>query len=265
MTSFQGLLTLFFLVLVSGSIQAQQPFVTDDADVTPKRKFNLQIGNEYDILQRSDYPALRQNTTGFEINYGVLKNMEVGFSVPFLGILSSSLVTPKNVSGIGDSSLHVKYNFYQEHPKSRLPAMAISGVIQFHTGDPSKDLGSGLTDYYVNGILQKRVTEKTTFRLNGGILFSGSLQSGELGITVRGRIFTGGGSLVRQFSKRLDLGMELTGAVPGNFELTRGQLQALVGGNYALTNKMTFDFGVVGGHFDASPRVGVVLGLTVDF
>ncbi len=264
-TSLQGLLALFFLVLVCGSIQAQQPFVTDDADVPPKGKFNLQIGNEYDILPRADYPALRQNTIGFEINYGVLKDLEVGFTVPFLGILSSRVVTPKNVFGISDSSLHVKYNFYQERPKSRLPAMAISGVIQFHTGDPSKDLGSGLTDYYVNGILQKSVTEKTTFRLNGGILFSGSLRSGELGITVRGRVFTGGGSLVKQFTKKLDLGVELTGAVPGNFELTKGQLQALVGGNYALSNRMTFDFGVVGGHFNASPRVGVVLGVSIDF
>jgi hypothetical protein len=264
-TSYLRFLTLAFLFLVGGSIQAQQPFVTDDADVTPRRKFNLQIGNEYDILQRLEYPALRQNTLGFEINYGALKNVEVGFNVPLLGILSSRVVTPRNVFGMGDSTLHVKYNFYRERPKSRLPAMAITGVIQFHTGDPSRDLGSGLTDYYINGILQKTVTVNTTFRLNGGILFSGSNASGELGIRVRGRVFTAGGSLVKQFTKRLDLGVEMAGAVPGNFDLTKGQLQALVGGNYFVREKMTFDFGIVAGHFPASPRVGVVLGLTMEF
>ncbi|MDX6288697.1 MAG: hypothetical protein QOH42_496 [Blastocatellia bacterium] len=265
LTLFQRLLTLAFLVLVSGITQAQQPFVTDDADVTPRRKFTLQIGNEYDVLQRSAYPALRQNTTGFEIDYGPLKNLEVGFSLPLLGILSSRAATPKNVFGISDSTLHVKYNFYRERPKSRLPAMTIAGVIQFHTGDPSRDLGSGLTDYYINGILQKTVTVNTTLRLNGGILFSGNEQSGALGIKERGRIFTAGGSLVKQFTKKFDLGVEISGAVPGNFDLTRGQLQALVGGNYFVRKNMTFDLGIVGGHFPASPRVGLVLGLTMEF
>ncbi len=90
-------------------------------------------------------------------------------------------------------------------------------------------------------------------------------QSGELGIKVRGRVFTAGSSLVKQFTKKLDLGVEITGAVTGNFILSQGQLQGLFGGNYALTHKMTFDFGIVGGRFAASPRVGVLLGLSIDF
>lgn len=261
----QSFLILIFLVLVLGSTQAQQPFVTDNADTTSRRKFHLQIGNEYDILQRSAYPALRQNTSSFEIDYGLFKHVELGISIPVLAIFSSHVATPKNVLGISDTTLHLKYNFHEEHEKSRLPAMTISTVVQFHTGDASKGLGSGLTDYYINGILQKTVTSKTTFRLNGGILFSGNEQSGELGIKVRGRVFTAGGSLVKQFTKRLDLGMELTGAVTSNFNLSKGQLQALLGGNYALTDKMTFDFGVVAGRFPASPRAGLVLGLSVDF
>ena len=256
---------LCLLGFFAATVQAQQPFTTDDADVTSKRKFSLQIGNEFDILPRDDYPALRQNTSGFEITYGLVNNIEIGFSSPLLAILSSHVVTPKNVFGVGDSTLHVKYNFYKERKGSRLPAMAISGEIQFPTGDTNRDLGSGLTDYSVNGVLQKSLSSKTKFRLNGGILFAGSQQSGELGISVRGRVFTGGGSLVKQFTKRLDLGVELTGAVTGNFILSQGQLQGLFGGNYALTHKMTFDFGIVGGRFPASPRVGVRLGLTIDF
>ena len=262
---YRRLPALIFLFVFSGITQAQQPFVTDNADTTPKRKFHLQIGNEYDILQRSAYPALRQNTASFEIDYGLFKNVELGFSVPVLAISNSHVATPKSVFGISDTTIHLKYNFHQEREKSRLPAMTISAVVQFHTGDPSKGLGSGLTDYYINGILQKTVTSKTTFRVNGGILFSGNEQSGALGIRVRGRVFTGGGSLVRQFTKRLDLGMEITGALTSNFNLSKGQLQGLLGGNYALTDKMTFDFGLVAGHFPASPRAGLVLGLSADF
>jgi len=39
----------------------------------------------------------------------------------------------------------------------------------------------------------------------------------------------------------------------------------MIGGNYALSKKMTFDFGIVGGRYAASPRVGVQLGISVDF
>ena len=262
---FKLLPALWLLGLFAATAQAQQPFTTDDADVTSKRKFSIQIGNEFDILPRSDYPALRQNTSSFEITYGFLDNIEIGFSSPLLAISSSHVVTPKNVFGVGDSTLHVKYNFYKEKKGSRLPAMAISAEIQFPTGDTDRDLGSGLTDYFINGVLQKSFSSKTTFRLDGGILFAGSQQSGELGIRVRGRVFTGGGSLVKQFTKRLGLGVELTGAVTSNFVLSQGQLQGLFGGNYALTEKMTFDFGIVGGRFAASPRVGVRLGLSIDF
>ena len=256
---------LCMLVLFAATAQAQQPFTTDDSDVTPKRKFHFQIGNEYDILQRSAYPALRQNEASFEIDYGLLDNIEIGLTVPLLGISSSRIVTPRSALGIGDTTLNLKYNFYKEKKGSRLPSMAISAEIQFPTGDVDRDLGSGLTDYFVNGILQKSLSSKTTFRLNGGIFFSGNQQSGELGIKVRGRVFTAGGSLVKQFTKKLDLGVEITGAVTGNFILSEGQLQGMFGGNYALTDKITFDFGIVGGRFDASPRLGVLLGLSIDF
>lgn len=262
---FSLMLTLSLLALLAATAGAQQPFTTDNADVTEERKFHLQIGNEFDILQRSTYPALRQNTSNFEIDYGLVENVEIGFSTPLLLISSSRVVTPQTLFRVGDSTLHLKYNFYKEKEKSRLPAMAISAVIQFPTGDVRRQLGSGLHDYYINGILQKTVTSKTTFRLNGGILFSGNEQSGKLGIRMRGRVFTGSGSLVKQFTKKLDLGFEIAGAVTSNFNLTKGQLQGLIGGNYALTDKMTFDFAIVSGRFSASPLAGVLLGLSVDF
>ncbi|HKB89314.1 MAG TPA: transporter [Opitutaceae bacterium] len=262
---FKLLPALFLLGFFAATAQAQQPFTTDDANVTPKGKFHLQIGNEYDILQRSAFPALRQNTASLEINYGLLKNVEIGLTLPLLGISSSKIVTPRSALGIGDSTLNVKYNFYKEKKGTRPPSMAISAEIRFPTGNTEKDLGAGLTDYFINGVLQKSLSSKTTFRLNGGIFFAGNQQSGELGIKVRGRVFTAGSSLVKQFTKKLDLGAEITGAVTGNFILSEGQLQGLFGGNYALTNKMTFDFGIVGGRFAASPRVGLLLGLSIDF
>jgi hypothetical protein len=255
------------LLLISCSFvaRAQQPFNTDDADVTGKGKLHLQVGDEYDVLQRALYPAKTQNTTVVEIDYGLWKNVEIGFAPPLLVLHSSRVVAPQTVSGIGDATLHVKYNFLKEREGSRLPAMTISGIVQFPTGNASKQLGTGLYDYYINGILQKSATKKTKLRLNGGVLFAGNTINGLLGIRTRGRVFTGGASVVKQYTKRLDLGAELTGALTGNFQLSRGQLQTLVGGNYAVRKNLTLDFAVVAGRFNASPRAGLQLGFSLDF
>jgi hypothetical protein len=260
-----ALLCVLCLLLIVVAARAQQPFVTDNAEVTDRGKLHLQISDEYDLLQRTLYPAKTQNATNIELDYGLWPDVEIGFAPPLLALYSAHVVSPQTVFGLSDSTLHVKYNFYKEHEGSRLPAMTISGLIQFPTGSQAKQLGTGLSDYFVNGILQKSVTDKTKLRLNGGLLFAGNTVNGRLGIRTRGRVFTGGGSLVKQYTKKLDLGAELTGAVASNFQLSKGQLQILVGGNYALRKNLTLDFGLVGGRFSASPRAGGQLGCSLDF
>jgi len=59
--------------------------------------------------------------------------------------------------------------------------------------------------------------------------------------------------------------VEATGAVTRNFDLGKAQLQAQVGGNYALKQNITFDFGFVAGKHAASPRAGIQVGLSFDF
>jgi hypothetical protein len=258
-------LLLFLLCASPTPARAQQPFVTDDADVTDKGKLHLQVADEYDLLQRALYPGKTQNTLTTEVDYGLWKGVELGFAPPLLALHSSRVVGPQTVFGLGDSTLHLKYNFYKEREDSRLPAMAFSAIVQFPTGDAAVRLGTGLTDYYFNGILQKSLTGRTKLRLNGGVLFAGNTVNGLLGIRTRGRVFTGGASLVKQQTKRLDFGAEVTGAVAGNFRLNKGQLQTLVGGNYALGKKLSLDFGLIAGRFPASPRLGAQLGFSKDF
>jgi hypothetical protein len=256
---------LMLLCWPSSKAQAQQPFYTDDADVTNKGKLHFQFGNEYDLLQRLSYPAKTQNTAVFELDYGLFKGVEIGVDAPLLAIHSARFIHPRTAVGIGDVNFHLKYNFYKERESSRLPAMAVNMNIELPTGDASKQLGSSFTDYFLNGILQKSLTAKTKLRVNGGILFAGNTTTGVIGIKARGRVYTAGGSLVKQLTKRLDFGAEITGAVTNNFQLSKGQLQTLVGGNYALRKNLTLDFGIVAGRFTASPRVGAQLGISMDF
>jgi hypothetical protein len=264
-TVFSLRLLLLLLVLSAATVQAQQPFVTDDTDTTPKRHFHFEFSNEFDLLQRSSLPSVKQNTADFELDYGLLDGLEVGVESPLLTIFNSAGTTPKTVSGIGDTNLSVKYNFLRERENSRRPAMAIAFNLELPTGDTKRQLGSGLADFYMNGILQKSVSKKTKLRLNGGILFSGNTTTGVIGIKSRGTVLTGGGSLVKQFSPKLQLGVELTGALQSNFQLGKGQLQTMFGGNYQFRNNASFDFGVVGGKYAASPRLGVQLGISIDW
>jgi hypothetical protein len=254
---------LSLLVIITAAASAQQPFVTDDTDTTPKGHFHFEFSNEFDLLQRSAFPSRKQNTADFELDYGLLDSLEIGIESPLLTIFNAT--GTRTVSGIGDTNLSLKYNFLRERDNSRRPAMAIAFNLELPTGDTKRQLGSGLADFYMNGILQRSVSKKTKLRLNGGILFSGNETTGVIGIKSRGTVFTAGGSLVRQFTPKLQLGVELTGAFTNNLRLGKGHLQTLLGGNYQFKNNISFDFGLVAGKYSASPRAGVQVGVSADF
>ena len=247
------------------STSAQQPFITDDSDTTQKGKFHFEFSNEFDWLQRSAFPSLRQNTSDFEFAYGLLEDVEIAVAAPVLMIFNDRSTVTRRVTGVGDMNISVKYNFLKEREKSRLPALTVTVNLELPTGDIQRQLGSGLTDVYINGVVQKSLTNKTKLRLNSGVLFSGNTTTGAIGIRTRGTVMTSSGSLVRQFTPKLQLGAELAGALARNTQLGKGQLQGMFGGNYQLLSNTSFDFGVVAGKYDGSPRAGLQLGISVDF
>jgi Putative MetA-pathway of phenol degradation len=252
------------IIFLSCTAHAQQPFSTDDADVTEKKKFHLEISNEFDILQRSTYPALRQNTVVFALNYGLVDGVEIGVDYPLIAISNSRIVSQRQIVGFGDLDFHVKYNFLKERGGSWRPALTVTLAVEVPTGDAARGLGSGFKDFALNSIVQKSITDKTKVRANGGIVFAGSTATGDIGIKARGRVFVAGVSLVRQFTEKLDLGVEVTAAKSSSIQASHGLRQTMVGGNYQVTPRMSFDFGVLAGNFN-SPRAGVLVGISLDF
>lgn len=265
--NFQLIFALFAILLFPPLMTiAQQPFYTDDADTTDKGKFHFEFFNEHDILQRSLYPGKRQNTANFKLNYGLTKRIELDVDAPLLTIFNARTSPLGNPTGIGDTEFGVKYRFHDEREGSRVPAMAVVFYVEVPTGNRKKQLGSGVTDYWLYWVTQKSLTKRAKVRLNAGILFAGNTSTGLIGIrTTKGQVYTGNASLVRNFTRKLKLGVELFGAVTDNFRLSKGQLEAQFGGNYALHKNLSLDFGIIGGHFPASPRAGVLLGFSYDF
>lgn len=263
------LLMIAFFAAVFSMVQAafaQQPFNTDDADVTDHHKWHLEVANEFDKLNPENLPNLRQNTFNFKFAYGVIKNVEIGFDNQLITIQSApDPFQPRTAFGWGDADFSIKWKYHEEHEGSRLPALGATLSIEFPTGNEKKGLGSGLTDYALNFIIQKSVTKKTKVRVNNGVVFAGNTQTGAVGIKTRGTVYTAATSVVRDFSTKWKLGTEVYFATTSNFNLGRSALQLLSGGNYALRENISFDFAVTGGFLAGAPRVGAQTGFSVNW
>src|SRR5438270_6077443 len=126
---------------------------------------------------------------------------------------------PQIAAGAGDTNLGLKWNFHKESDGSRMPALSASLYIEFPTGDTNQELGSGLRDYWLNLIGQKHLSEKTRVTANAGMLFAGNTSTGVLGIqTTRGRVYTGGVSLLHDLNGRWTLGAEVYGGFKNNLD-----------------------------------------------
>jgi hypothetical protein len=257
------LLFIAAILTMASSALAQQPFPTDDADVTATGKFHFESFNEYDWLQTEQFPHLRQNTFNMKVNYGLAHGLELDLDAPVISIVNDAAVTPRVPFGLGDTNFGIKWNVREEH--ERAPALTAVFYVEVPTGDATTELGSGLLDTWLYGVVQKTLKQNLVLHLNGGWLFHGNTSTGVVGIiTAHGHVATMGGSLVQTINDRIRLGLDLTGAVTRNALLERNQFQMTVGGNYALHNGLSLDAGFIVGHFEASPRVGVQIGFSWD-
>src|SRR5262249_22420 len=149
----------------------------------------------------------------------------------------------------------VKWKIRSAGQGSHLPALATSLYIEFPTGNEQQQLGSGLTDYWLNFIAQEPFTDKTRLNTNLGFLFAGNTSTGVVGVqTTRVHAYTSGVSLLHDFGPRLTLGGEFFGAFADTAGLGRTQLQFLGGGQYAIRDGFSVTFGLIAGKYTASPR-----------
>jgi len=257
------------LLLVVGAVcavtpvRAQLPFYTDDPEVTARGTLHFEFFNEFDGLQSSEFPNLRQNTANFKLNYGLPHDLELDLDAPQLSIFRAPRI--QGAAGIGDANLGLKWKFRSASPGSHVPALATSFYVEFPTGNERQQLGSGLTDYWLNFIAQEPFTDKTKLNVNLGFLFAGNTSTGVVGVqTRRGQVYTSGVSLLHDFRPRLTLGGEVFVAIADTPGLSRTQLQFLGGGQYAVRDGFSLTFGLIAGKYTASPRIGGQLGFAVD-
>lgn len=72
-----------FLLAVATTVTLSNPSSLT-LQTRPKRHFHFEFSNQFDLLQRSSFPSLKQKTATFELNYGLLDDLEIGIEVPLL-------------------------------------------------------------------------------------------------------------------------------------------------------------------------------------
>ncbi len=247
---------------LAGPALAQQPFYTDDADVTTRHRFHLEISNQQSWLQRSALPATKQSTTVFQLNYGLTKNFEIGMDGPLIALYQQQL--PATV-GNGDFNITFKLRLRPESSSGRMPGITLSCAIETPAGSVQKQLGSGIADYGCNAVVQKLVG-LWTWRINSGGIFSGNTLTGLVGLRAKGFVYAGGGSVTRDVLPRLLLGAEINGsAARQGTALGKATMQTQFGGKFALRDNLSIDFGVLAGWFSGAPRTGLQIGISKDF
>ena len=255
---------LSLLLCSARPLHAQMPFYTDDTSVTEPGKMHAEVFDEFDGLQSSQFPDLRQNTANIKLNFSPLRDVELDVDAPYLAIYRAPTSGPSR--GVGDTNLGAKWNVRETPTGSLLPAFAVSLYVEFPTGDSRQELGSGLTDYWLNFILQQPLSESTRINVNLGILFAGNTSTGVVGIqTRRGQVYTGGLSLLHDVTPNLTLGAEIYGGISDGAGVDKTQLQAMIGAQYQIRNGVTLCAGILGGKYGATPRLGGQIGFSVDF
>ena len=248
----------------TASCCGQMPFYTDDSGVTEQRMLHCEFYNEYDGLQSSQYPNLAQNTANLKFNYGLPHHLEVDVDVPYINIARAP--GSHTSTGVGDTNFGIKWQILDSPERSHRPALAASFYSEIPTGNVQQQLGSGISDYWLNMIAQEPLTPKTRITANFGFLFTGNTSTGVIGVqTTRGHVYTAGLSALHDMTSRLTLGIEAYGGLADSSGLVSDQLQFLGGGSYRLRKGLSATFAMLGGKYEASPHLGGQVGLAVDF
>jgi hypothetical protein len=145
----------------------------DDIYTTDKGRWYIEFSADYyrDVEQGFDLesgenikPASREVDASAYFSYGLLDNLDIGLTVPYLFINSSD----GKVNGFSDIVVETKYRLRQE---SRiLPGFALYFDLKAPSANKAKNLGTGRFDLSINNIFTKNIGDNV-FDLNLGYVF----------------------------------------------------------------------------------------------
>jgi hypothetical protein len=217
-------ISVLFSVILSPAL-AGPPFRTDDPQPVDFHHWEFYVASMQQIVNNQTSATLPH----FEINYGVIPDVQIHLVAPLEYIHSSNVAH----YGYSDTEIGLKYRFVEETETT--PQIGFFPLVEFPTGDNNKQLGSGKVLVYIPVWIQKSWGKWTTYG-GGGFWYNPVPDQ-------KNWIFTGW-ELQYDFSKVFTLGGELccqTANVPDS--KTSGSIN--LGGfiNFDDTNHLLFSCG----------------------
>ena len=147
--------TLFIYLFVGLPLAvAGPPFKTDDPEPVESGHWEVYIASQYS----NDKDGVSGTAPHFEINYGILPDMQVHLIVPF------GYDKPRGeptLYGLQDVELGLKYRFIQE--KDSIPMVGTFPIVHLPTGNHARGLGNGDVQLFLPLWLQKSLGPWQTY------------------------------------------------------------------------------------------------------
>ena len=188
------------LFLLVGKAFGGPPFLTDDPEPVGYRHWEFYVSS----LQHFDSHESDVTSPHFELNYGVIPNMQLHLIAPLQYVHSAG----GTHYGYSDTELGVKYRFTEE--TESVPQIGVFPLVELPTGNENEELGARKTQVYLPLWIQKSWGKFTTYA-GGGFWYNPG--AGEKNWTF------GGWEFQYDFSELVTLGGELyhqTGASQGS-------------------------------------------------
>jgi len=225
-----------------------RPLSTDDAGTVEKGQFQFELG--FDLTREDNHD--REIEPSLTVSYGLLERMDVGIASSYLFLHPKE---GKKEKGLGDTELKLKFRILDE--KDMFPAFALTGKIKIPTASESKGLGSGKTDWSLNTIFTKNLSQKWALHLNIGYTWIGEHGvNNELSYSVAAQFI---------LSDQWGLVGEMVGV--NNFDGQTGNdpISTLFGIYYLIRDNIVWDMGLEIGMNKAASDFRLTTGLTLLF
>lgn len=240
---------VFFLVLsilLTGSVYAAHPLISDDPGTCGTGKFNIEINAEY-----ANDNGDSETQIAATLSAGIRENIDLVASVPYLFTRTDEGDETLKEDGFSDITLELKWRFYEKDGLS----FAIKPGIILPAGEEDKGLGDGKAAYSLHLLTSKEIDPATLYLDLGYIKNRKELRDvWHYSLAAEYRV-----------SEPLALVANIGGETNPDRESNVHPLFLLGGMIYKINENISFDLGLKTGLNKAEADYTVLAGIIVDF
>lgn len=139
-------LVILLALSTPGATLAGHPLSSDDTGTQGRGNFQLELNGQYDH-DKEDSVTTTGGQVASALSYGIAESLDIVIGTPYLWNKEESddQSVDSSENGISDTSLDIKFRFYEEDGLS----FAVKPGLSFPTGDDDKGLGAGKMGYHL--------------------------------------------------------------------------------------------------------------------